>query len=267
MRFRYGGTTLDLKLASAKAWAFCTLMLFVFSTVYLLSHTRQSRQNSRDIPRPNPSEFNGAHPVAPDGIDPKEVSLVFHPAVPVKMPSVKLDKSNDNLIGLIKMAMDPVKTNYKPILEKQKEILTKQERPPDKHYNINVTLSDKISMDRKILDTRPPICKTFQYDRSKLMKATVVIPFFNEALSMLLRTVHSILNNSPDELLHEVILVDDMSTREYLKESFGEYMEMLPKVRIIRNTKREGLIVSRMIGSRATTGRITVVRYCRCLKS
>ena len=52
----------------------------------------------------------------------------------------------------------------------------------------------------------------------------------------------------------QIILVDDASTRDYLKDSFENYLKLLPKVRIIRNTERLGLIVSRLIGSRASKG-------------
>lgn len=46
---------------------------------------------------------------------------------------------------------------------------------------------------------------------SKLPSASVVICFFNEAFSALLRTVHSVLDRTPSYLLHEIILVDDHS--------------------------------------------------------
>lgn len=39
----------------------------------------------------------------------------------------------------------------------------------------------------------------------------MVICFFNEALSALLRTVHSVLDRTAPFLLHEIILVDDYS--------------------------------------------------------
>lgn len=104
--------------------------------------------------------------------------------------------------------MKPAYRNRHLIKRKLQEILSHAAplRPSDEHYNINVTLSDKTSMDRLIRDTRPEICKSLTYDVKTLPTVAVVIPFFNEALSMLIRTVHSILNRSPDMLLDEVDL-------------------------------------------------------------
>lgn len=52
-----------------------------------------------------------------------------------------------------------------------------------------------------------------KYDYYKLPRTSVVIAFYNEAWSTLLRTVHSILETSPDILLEEIILVDDYSEK------------------------------------------------------
>lgn len=56
-------------------------------------------------------------------------------------------------------------------------------------------------------------CKEEKYDYENLPKTSVIIAFYNEAWSTLLRTVYSVLETSPDVLLEEVILVDDYSDR------------------------------------------------------
>jgi polypeptide N-acetylgalactosaminyltransferase len=54
---------------------------------------------------------------------------------------------------------------------------------------------------------------------SQLAKVSVVIPFHDEHLSTLLRSVYSVVNRSPPELLEEIILVDDFSSKGNFKRS------------------------------------------------
>ena len=53
-------------------------------------------------------------------------------------------------------------------------------------------------------------CKDLRYP-DNLPEFGVVIPFKDEHLSVLLRTVYSILYNTPDHLVKEIVLVDDGS--------------------------------------------------------
>ena len=87
--------------------------------------------------------------------------------------------------------------------ELQKTIFVGLNRPSDHTYNTNVTLSERLSLEREIPDVRHARCRR-DYDVSKLPTISVVIPFHNDALSMILRTVHSILKRTPEELLREV---------------------------------------------------------------
>lgn len=81
--------------------------------------------------------------------------------------------------------------------------------------------------------------------------------FFNEHLETLLRSVSSVLLRTPPHLLHEIILMDDHSTVEDLAVELEVRLQKLNstgKIHLHRNGKREGLIRSRVYGSRKATG-------------
>ncbi|MCI4378703.1 hypothetical protein PGIGA_G00218880 [Pangasianodon gigas] len=117
----------------------------------------------------------------------------------------------------------------------------------------NVFLSEQIPVDRAIPDTRPPAClKKLVHD--DLPTTSVIFCFVDEVWSTLLRSVHSVLNRSPPHLLKEILLVDDCSTKDYLKDKLDAYMSQFPKVRIIRLKERHGLIRARLAGAAEAKG-------------
>uniref|UniRef100_UPI0037E99C67 polypeptide N-acetylgalactosaminyltransferase 5 n=1 Tax=Semicossyphus pulcher TaxID=241346 RepID=UPI0037E99C67 len=121
--------------------------------------------------------------------------------------------------------------------------------------HFNVYLSDQIPVDRAIPDTRPRDCSR-KLVHDDLPSTSVIFCFVDEVWSTLLRSVHSVLNRSPPHLLKEIILVDDFSTKEYLKEKLDKYMLQFPKVRIIRLKERQGLIRARLAGAAAAKGEV-----------
>ncbi|KAG8133163.1 putative Polypeptide N-acetylgalactosaminyltransferase protein [Naja naja] len=131
-------------------------------------------------------------------------------------------------------------------------------------HQINIFLSDRISLHRRLPERRNPLCKEKKYDYYNLPKTSVVIAFYNEAWSTLLRTVHSVLETSPDILLEEIILVDDYSDKEHLKEALENYLANLRKVRLIRANKREGLVRARLLGASVARGDVLTFLDCHC---
>ncbi|CAM4545244.1 unnamed protein product [Leuciscus chuanchicus] len=121
-------------------------------------------------------------------------------------------------------------------------------------YGYNAQLSDRISLDRNIPDYRPKKCKQLTYP-DDLPQISVVFIFVNEALSVILRSVHSVVNHTPAHLLKEIILVDDNSDSVELKFNLDRYVnKRYPGlVKIVRNSKREGLIRARIHGWNAAT--------------
>lgn len=59
---------------------------------------------------------------------------------------------------------------------------------------------------------RCPVVK-YRIGKEERASVSVIISYHNEALSTLLRTVISVLNRTPPDLLNEIILVDDFSER------------------------------------------------------
>ncbi len=85
---------------------------------------------------------------------------------------------------------------------------------------------------------------------SLLPQATVIVIFHNEAKSTLLRTIESVINRSPPQLLRKIVLVDDNSDNEELFGPLQEHLEKLPiPSRIVRTGERVGLIRARLFGA------------------
>uniref|UniRef100_A0AAY5EH98 Polypeptide N-acetylgalactosaminyltransferase n=1 Tax=Electrophorus electricus TaxID=8005 RepID=A0AAY5EH98_ELEEL len=125
-------------------------------------------------------------------------------------------------------------------------------------YGYNAFLSDRISLDRSIPDYRPSKCRKVFYPRD-LPQISLIFIFVNEALSVILRSVHSAVNHTPAYLLKEIILVDDSSDDEQLKGPLEEYVnKRYPGlIKIVRNQKREGLIRARIEGWKVATAEVT----------
>ncbi|KAI6200901.1 Polypeptide N-acetylgalactosaminyltransferase [Aphelenchoides besseyi] len=124
----------------------------------------------------------------------------------------------------------------------------------------NLLASDLVSINRSLPDYRYASCRDDpQLDAARLagVKTSIIIVFHNEAWSTLLRTLHSIVNRSPLELLEEIILVDDMSERDYLKHPLELYIKRFSiPIHLVHLTARSGLIRARLTGSEMAKGKV-----------
>ncbi|KAF6036486.1 hypothetical protein EB796_005210 [Bugula neritina] len=142
-------------------------------------------------------------------------------------------------------------------LAKLRQAIYDIKRPDDTKYAINETKSQTISVTRSIPDTRPPECLLKSYDIANLPTVSVIIPMYNEAPSILLRTVHSFLSRTPPSLLADIIIVDDMSTNENMKAPLTAYFhELSPVIKILRLVKKAHLIKARMAGAAVARGEV-----------
>ena len=125
-------------------------------------------------------------------------------------------------------------------------------------FFINVSRSHDISLHRFIPDTRPYECRKINITSSALPTVSVVIPMHNEPWSTLLRTVHSVLSRSPPRLLHEIIIIDDKSSLEFLQSPLENYLYKFKKVKVIRSVERLGTMKSRVWGAEKAEGQVLV---------
>ncbi|XP_076663956.1 polypeptide N-acetylgalactosaminyltransferase 35A [Andrena cerasifolii] len=128
-----------------------------------------------------------------------------------------------------------------------------------KNYSFNVLVSDNIKLHRQLPDTRHKLCGVQEYS-GKLPNASVVICFYNEHYTTLLRSVHSIIDRTPVHLLHEIVLINDWSNSRALHEKIKAYVDnnFDNKVKLFMTEKREGLIRARMFGARKATGEVLI---------
>ncbi|XP_028994902.1 polypeptide N-acetylgalactosaminyltransferase 16 [Betta splendens] len=138
----------------------------------------------------------------------------------------------------------------------------KQLRPGDDPYRehaFNLQESDRLGSERAIRDTRHYRCASLSYD-ADLPSTSIIITFHNEARSTLLRTIKSVLMRSPSSLIQEIILIDDFSS----DPDDCQLLAQIPKVRCLRNGRREGLIRSRVRGANSASASVLTFLDSHC---
>lgn len=138
----------------------------------------------------------------------------------------------------------------------------KQLKPGDDPYRehaFNLQESDRLGSERAIRDTRHYRCASLNYD-TDLPSTSIIITFHNEARSTLLRTIKSVLMRSPPALIQELILIDDFSS----DPEDCQLLSQIPKVRCLRNGRREGLIRSRVRGANTASASILTFLDSHC---
>lgn len=159
-----------------------------------------------------------------------------------------------------------------------------------KYGAFNVYISDRISPNRTLHSVVAKECNDVKYNLDELPNVSVIIIYTNEIFSALVRTVWSVINRTPKNLLKEVILVDDFSDKAYLGQTLRDYIDIywntLPNhtidkayhgnssnndklddgdlVKLIRLPHRMGLIKARLEGARKAKGDILLFLDSHC---
>ena len=131
-----------------------------------------------------------------------------------------------------------------------------------KLYAFNTLVSSRLSLDREIKDTRHKTCRNISYSsKSILPTASVIICFYREDFTVLMRTIHSVVNRSPKENLKEIIVINDQSDLNIIPNITDHLHQMNWQqnfVKVYTAPERLGLIRARIFGARKATGDVLV---------
>jgi polypeptide N-acetylgalactosaminyltransferase len=159
----------------------------------------------------------------------KRIELDAKPLDDIKIVERKMDRQinneenhvvHDNRKQLIAPVIDDKKIDSnepgemgKPVEINKSDLLPGELQKYEDGFEknaFNAYVSDMISLHRSLPDIRDSDCRKIEY-KAPIITASVVMCFHNEAWSVLLRSVHSIIDRSPSHVLKEIILVDDFS--------------------------------------------------------
>ncbi|KAL2749652.1 polypeptide N-acetylgalactosaminyltransferase 35A isoform X1 [Vespula maculifrons] len=215
------------------------LSLYLYST---LSHNEGNKNIYSSLPASNFLQVLTKTKTFDKGINNYENSnkLLHHLQAVSLKPSITLDNGLDTL-GMVRNLEDQQKRDE-----------------GYKNYSFNILVSDNIGLYRDIPDTRNELCQTQKY-ANDLPNASIVICFYNEHYTTLMRSLQSLIVRTPMSLLHEIILVNDYSESNMLHEKIKRYIDNLNgKVKLFKTERREGLIRARMFGARKATGNVLI---------
>lgn len=156
----------------------------------------------------------------------------------------------------------------------------------DRRFAFNLLVSNRVGLFRPIPDTRHLLCRMpkvkslsitnqtssrtdshtnesvpkspMASEKVGLPRASIIICYYNEAPSALLRTIYTLIRRSPSVLLEEILIIDDYSDSEFHVNKLKSFLSDVDMVSLHRTSKREGLIRARLFGSRRAKGDVLI---------
>ncbi len=150
-----------------------------------------------------------------------------------------------------------IDTNTNPT-KIESEQIGRQGNEPSVH-EIKHRASNHIIIDeriKKIPDTRPAQCKEVTYKTTR--KVTIIVDFFDYQFYDLKTTLGSVLQYTPTEIIHEILVIDDGSTLEYIKQDSKAFVDKIRKAKILRLPNKVSIGRARMEAVKQATSEILV---------
>lgn len=116
---------------------------------------------------------------------------------------------------------------------------------------------------KRIPDPRPPSCKSITRAIDG-RKVSIIIDFFDYEFYDLKTTMGSVWERTPKELIQEVIMVDDGSTLNYIRDESVQLSKSM-NIKLLRNERRQGPTKSRLRALEEATADILIFMDTRVI--
>ena len=210
---------------SRKMRRYCKLFLLLVISLAVLFYVHKKNSRSDDIDIPKTDEKSIPHPKHENQEYPSGYNDPFRPN-PLRN-NITGQTMNNHLSG------QSIVQKLKPKIQKLVTTITKidvqnnsiwadqlgvakneiEQKFKEDGYNkyaFNTLVSQRLGLSRSLPDTRHKECKNLQYS-NELPSASVIICYYHEELNVLLRTIHSVLERTPSNILKEVLVINDQS--------------------------------------------------------
>uniref|UniRef100_A0A8R1U0S2 Glyco_trans_2-like domain-containing protein n=1 Tax=Onchocerca volvulus TaxID=6282 RepID=A0A8R1U0S2_ONCVO len=134
-------------------------------------------------------------------------------------------------------------------------------------FAYDILASDKVGPRRELSPVYHKLCESLP--RNISLDVSIIIIYHNEALSVLIRMLNSIFDNTPSKLLKEIILYDDCSDYDTLPINhiinYGNHVRWpMEKIITRRSNERLGLIKAKVYASRMARGDVLIFLDSHC---
>ncbi|KAK6037262.1 hypothetical protein COOONC_25233 [Cooperia oncophora] len=95
---------------------------------------------------------------------------------------------------------------------------------------------------------------------TSLPRASIIVCYFNESPSVLIRMVNSIIDRTPLDLIQEILLIDDGTEASLQAADYQRKHPQWGMVKFLQTPSNQGLIRAKVFGARKARGEVLVRR-------
>ena len=208
---------------SRKMKRYCKVLLILFSALVALFYIQRTLYATSYSGVPITNEERSIPPLKNDYK--KDSSYLQHPNViasNILNEEINTHVSSKSIVNKLKPKLRKFVTPIDQLIGNNESLWSdqlgaakneKEQKFKEEGYNtyaFNTLVSLRLGLSRTLPDTRHKECRKLEYS-NELPSASVIICYYHEELNVLLRTIHSVIERTPSNILKEILVINDQS--------------------------------------------------------